>query len=74
MYGVTANGMCFLVMKIQGGSNMTGTDCLEFTHKKSRSYLNHVVFPSPCNESQLGALFTLSLFLQSTLYMFRAFL
>ena len=28
---------------IQGGSNMTGTDCLQFTHKKSRSYLNHLV-------------------------------
>jgi len=22
---------------------MTGTDCLQFTHKKSRSYLNHLV-------------------------------
>jgi len=28
----------------QGGSDMTGTDCLQFTHKKSRSYLNHLVF------------------------------
>jgi hypothetical protein len=29
--------------KIQGGSNMTGTDCDLFTHKLSRSYLNHLV-------------------------------
>jgi len=28
---------------LQGGSNMTGTDCLQFTHKKSRSYLDHLV-------------------------------
>jgi hypothetical protein len=29
---------------IQGGSNMTGTNCDLFTHKQSRSYLNHLVF------------------------------
>ena len=29
---------------IQGGSNMTGTNCDLFTHKSSRSYLNHLVF------------------------------
>jgi hypothetical protein len=29
--------------KIQGGSNMTGTNCGLFTHKSSRSYLNHLV-------------------------------
>ena len=28
---------------LQGGSNTTGTNCLQFTHKKSRSYLNHLV-------------------------------
>jgi hypothetical protein len=28
---------------IQGGSNMTGTNCDLFTHKLSRSYLNHLV-------------------------------
>jgi len=28
---------------IQGGSNMTGTDVARFTHKQSRSYLNHLV-------------------------------
>jgi hypothetical protein len=28
---------------IQGGSNMTGTNCDLFTHKQSRSYLNHLV-------------------------------
>jgi hypothetical protein len=30
--------------KIQDGSNMTGTNCDLFTHKSSRSYLNHLVF------------------------------
>jgi hypothetical protein len=29
---------------IQGGSNMTGTNCDLFTHKSSRSYLNHLVY------------------------------
>ena len=29
---------------IQGGSNMTGTNCDLFTHNQSRSYLNHLVF------------------------------
>jgi hypothetical protein len=28
---------------IQGGSNMTGTNCDLFTHNHSRSYLNHLV-------------------------------
>jgi hypothetical protein len=28
---------------IQGGSNVTGTNCDLFTHKSSRSYLNHLV-------------------------------
>ena len=28
---------------LQGGSNMTGTNCDLFTHKSSRSYLNHLV-------------------------------
>ena len=27
---------------LQGGSNMTGTNCDLFTHKQSRSYLNHL--------------------------------
>jgi len=30
-------------MYIQGGSNMTGTDCLQFTHKSVP-----VVFEPPC--------------------------
>jgi hypothetical protein len=30
-------------LEIQGGSNMTGTNCDLFTHKSSRSYLNHLV-------------------------------
>jgi hypothetical protein len=28
---------------VQGGSNMTGTNCDLFTHKSSRSYLTHLV-------------------------------
>jgi hypothetical protein len=28
---------------VQGGSNMTGTNCDLFTQKSSRSYLNHLV-------------------------------
>jgi hypothetical protein len=28
---------------IQGGSNMTGINCDLFTHRQSRSYLNHLV-------------------------------
>jgi hypothetical protein len=31
-------------INIQGGSNMTGTNCDLFTHNQSRSYLNHLVF------------------------------
>ena len=30
-------------LDIQGGSNMTGTNCDLFTHNYSRSYLNHLV-------------------------------
>jgi hypothetical protein len=38
---------CYLYIScvlIQGGSNMTGTNCDLFTHNQSRSYLNHLVF------------------------------
>jgi hypothetical protein len=39
---------CEMNAYVQGGSNMTGTNCDLFTHKQSRSYLNHlVVNPSP---------------------------
>jgi hypothetical protein len=35
---------CQLVnLKVQGGLNMTGTNCDLFTHNQSRSYLNHLV-------------------------------
>jgi hypothetical protein len=34
---------------IQGGSNMTGTNCDLFTHKSSRSYLNHLVLKRNTN-------------------------
>ena len=35
----------FVILRlVQGGSNMTGTNCDLFTHKSSRSYLNHLVF------------------------------
>jgi hypothetical protein len=37
--------------KIQGGSNMTGTNCDLFTHNQSRSYLNHlVIFAQPVKD------------------------
>jgi hypothetical protein len=32
-----------ITLYVQGGSNMTGTNCDLFTHKSSRSYLNHLV-------------------------------
>jgi hypothetical protein len=32
---------------IQGGSDMTGTNCDLFTHSQSRSYLNHLVLLLP---------------------------
>jgi hypothetical protein len=35
------NDVC---MYVQGGSNMTGTNCDLFTHNQSRSYLNHLVY------------------------------
>jgi hypothetical protein len=35
---------------VQGGSNMTGTNCDLFTHKSSRSYLNHLVTKSRTRE------------------------
>ena len=31
------------IKQIQGGSNMTGTNCDLFTYNQSRSYLNHLV-------------------------------
>ena len=31
------------LQEIQGGSNMTGTNCDLFTNNQSRSYLNHLV-------------------------------
>jgi hypothetical protein len=34
----------YINMYIQGGSNMTGSNCDLFTHKSSLSYLNHLVF------------------------------
>jgi hypothetical protein len=32
------------VAVLQGGSNMTGTNCDLFTYNQSRSYLNHLVY------------------------------
>jgi hypothetical protein len=32
------------ICNIQGGSNMSGTNCDLFTHSQSRSYLNHLVY------------------------------
>jgi hypothetical protein len=39
------------ILVIQGGSNMTGTNCDLFTHKSSRSYLNHLVVTSNAVET-----------------------
>jgi hypothetical protein len=36
-------GGCREALDIQGGSNLTGTNCDLFTHNQSRSYLNHLV-------------------------------
>jgi hypothetical protein len=33
----------FFNLYVQGGLNMTGTNCALFTHNQSRSYLNHLV-------------------------------
>jgi hypothetical protein len=38
------NSVCLLLPFVQGGSNMTGTNCDLFTHNQSLSYLNHLVF------------------------------
>jgi hypothetical protein len=45
-YTITLFGLIYSVVdydNIQGGSNMTGINCDLFTHKQSRSYLNHLV-------------------------------
>jgi hypothetical protein len=34
----------YVLEYIQGGSNMTGTNCDLFTHNQSRSYLNYLVY------------------------------
>jgi hypothetical protein len=38
---------------VQGGSNMTGTNCDLFAHKSSRSYLNHLVNMEWTNDATL---------------------
>jgi hypothetical protein len=45
--------------KVQGGSNMTGTNCDLFTHKQSRSYLNHLV-QSTCCPQDLNLIYSVS--------------
>jgi hypothetical protein len=44
---IQRNVPCFTLKQtlsnVQGGSNMTGTNCDLFTHNQSRSYLNHLV-------------------------------
>ena len=43
------------IAQLQGGSNMTGTNYHLFTHKSSRSYLNHLVFcRQECCEKNVG--------------------
>jgi hypothetical protein len=39
----------YIYIHIQSGSNMIGTNCDLFTHKSSRSYLNHLVCIYICN-------------------------
>jgi hypothetical protein len=41
----SGNILLFGSKKLQGGSNMTGTNCDLFTHKSSQSYLNHLLLP-----------------------------
>ena len=41
--GLEVIRVCSVLLIIQGGSNMTGTNCDLFTHNQSRSYLNHLV-------------------------------
>jgi hypothetical protein len=43
---------------IQGGSNMTGTNCDLFTNKSSRTYLNHLVFETGLNPSIMFAIWS----------------
>jgi hypothetical protein len=45
-------------MKVQGGSNMTGTNCDLFTHNQSRSYLNHLVYITNTFVIRLEYIFT----------------
>ena len=45
---------------LQGGSNMTGTNSDLFTHKSSRSYLNHLVFICQCSVTKTQFLSKLS--------------
>jgi len=43
LHNVTRQNLKKFKNNIHGGSNMTGTDVARFTHKSSRSYLNHLV-------------------------------
>jgi hypothetical protein len=43
----------FIAAIIQGGSNMTGTNCDLFTHNQSRSYLNHLVLEEEEDDASL---------------------
>jgi len=49
------------IMVIQGGSNMTRTDVARFTHKQSRSYLNHLVLPKKSKSTKCEEYRTLSI-------------
>jgi hypothetical protein len=42
-----------MVCVLQGGSNMTGTNCDLFTHKQSRSYLNRLVQTAWLNKHKI---------------------
>jgi hypothetical protein len=50
----------FRHVDIQGGSNMTGTNCDLFTHKSYRSYFNHLVqqnTPRVSSDASITSLF-----------------
>ena len=58
---LTPAARCWDFTQLQGSSNMTGTNCDLFTHKSSRSYLNHLVFYCRFKSSKCSAVAALAL-------------
>jgi hypothetical protein len=46
-----------IAIYVQGGLNMTGTNCDLFTHNQSRSYLNHLVHTCTCKTLTILVIF-----------------